>query len=115
MFELKSKVRQLQEPLDVSSVGKLTNVFINPCNLSAILQQVSLQLPAGLSMLTGLTDEETYVYNTPATVHDVATSKNIRLVVYIQLKAADRYFVIPCHSFIEVLISLSRLMEHFHI
>ena len=55
MFELKFNVTQLQELLDV---GKLTNVFINPCNLSAILQQVSLQLPAGLSMLTGLTDEE---------------------------------------------------------
>jgi hypothetical protein len=43
-------------------------------------------------MLTGLTVEEMYVYYTIATVHDVATSKNIRLFVDIPLKAAGRYF-----------------------
>ena len=43
-------------------------------------------------MLTGLTVEEMYVYYMIATVHAVATSKNIRLFVDIPLKAADRYF-----------------------
>jgi hypothetical protein len=67
-------------------------VLINPYNLSVILQQVSLQLRAGLSMLTGLTVEDMYVYYTVATVHAVATSKNIRLLVDIPLKATDRQF-----------------------
>jgi hypothetical protein len=59
-------VLQLQKSLD-ASMGQLSSVLINPYNLSVILQQVSLQLHAGLSMLTGLT-EEMYVYYTIATV-----------------------------------------------
>jgi hypothetical protein len=72
-------------------MGQLSSVQINPYNLSVILQQVSLQLPAGLAMLTGLTVEEMYVYYTIATVHAVASSHTIRFVD-IPLKAADRYF-----------------------
>jgi hypothetical protein len=92
MIELKFELIQLQESLDVTSAGKLSSVLINPYNLSVILQQVSLQLPAGLSMLTGLTVEEMYVYYTVAEVHAVATSRNIRLLIDIPLKASDRYF-----------------------
>ena len=92
ILELKLSVIQLQEAIDVTSLGQLSSVLIHPFNLSVILQQVSLQLPAGLSMLTGLTVQEMYVYYTIATVHAVATSKNIRLFVEIPLKAADRYF-----------------------
>jgi hypothetical protein len=61
ILEIKFDVRQLQESLDVTSLGQLSSVLINPCSLSIIVQQVSLQLPAGLSMLTGLTVEEMYV------------------------------------------------------
>jgi hypothetical protein len=92
IFEMKFNLKQLQESLYVTSAGKLSSVLINPYNLSAILQRVSLQLPVGLSMLTGLTVEEMSAYYTVATVHAVATSKNIRLFVDIPLKAADRYF-----------------------
>ena len=67
-------------------------MLINPYNLSDILQQVSLQLPTGLFMLTGLTVEEMYVYYTVAAVHAVATSTSIRLLIDIPLKAVDRYF-----------------------
>jgi hypothetical protein len=92
IIDLRFSITQLHESLDVTSNGKLSRVFINPCNLSEILQQVSLQLPAGLSMLTGLTVEDMYVHYTIATVHAVATSTSIRLFVEIPLKAADRYF-----------------------
>jgi hypothetical protein len=92
ILETEFNVVHLQEPLDVTSNGKLSSVLIKPYNLSVILQQVSLQLPAGLSMLTGLTVEEMYMYYTIATVHAVATSKSIRLIIDIPLKAADRYF-----------------------
>ena len=91
ILELKFSAIQLQESLDITSMGQLSSVFINPYNLSAILQQVSLQLPAGLSMLTGLAVEETYVYYTISKVHAIATSKSIRLFIDIPLKAADRY------------------------
>jgi len=92
ILELKFSMTRIQESLDVTSNGKPSSVLINPNNLSDILQQVSLQLPAGLSMMTGLTVEEMYVYYTVATVHAVATSKSIRLFTDIPLKAADRYF-----------------------
>jgi len=92
ILELKSSIIQLQEALDVTSLGQLSSVLISPHNLSVILQQVSLQLPAGLSMLTGLTVQEMYVYYTTAMVHTVATSTSIRLFVDIPLKATDRYF-----------------------
>ena len=92
ILDLRFSVTQMQESLDVTSNGKLSSALISPYNLSEILQQVSLQLPAGLSMLTGLTIEDMYVYYTIATVHAVATSKSIRLFVDIPLKAADRYF-----------------------
>lgn len=92
ILELKCNLMQLQESMDVPRVGKLSSVLTNPYNLSAILQQVGLQLPAGLSMLTGLTVEETYVSHTVATVHAVATAQNIRLFVDVPPKAADRYF-----------------------
>ena len=71
LFELKFSMTQIQESLNVISIGKLSCVLISPCNLSDILQQVSLQLPAGLTMLTGLTVEEMYVYCTVAAVYVV--------------------------------------------
>jgi len=55
ILDLRFSITQLHESLDVTSNGNLSSVLINPYNLSEILQQVSLQLPAGLSMLTGLT------------------------------------------------------------
>jgi len=53
IFEMKCSLAQLQESLDLNSLGKLSTTLINPYNLSTILQQVSQQLPDGMSMLTG--------------------------------------------------------------
>jgi hypothetical protein len=92
ILNLKFSTTQLQESLDVASIGKQSSVLINPYNLSDILQQVSLQLPAGLSMLTGLTVEDMYVYYAVATIHAVATSTSIRLLIDIPLYVTDRYF-----------------------
>jgi hypothetical protein len=92
ILDLKSSIIRLQEALDITSLGQLSSVLISPYNLSVILQQISLQLTAGLSMLTGLTVQEMYVYYTIATVHAVASSRNIRLFIEIPLKATDRYF-----------------------
>ena len=92
ILELKSSLIRLQEALDITSLGQLSSVLISPYNLSVILQQISLQLLAGLSMLTGMTVQEIYVYYTIATVHAVTSSRNIRLFIDIPLKATDRYF-----------------------
>jgi hypothetical protein len=92
MVEIKFSLTQLQESLDLTSLGKLSSVLINPYNLTMILQQVSSQLPQGVSMLMGLAVEDIYVYYTIATVHAVATSRHIKLFTDIPLKAADRYF-----------------------
>jgi len=100
ILELKFSVTRIQEALDVTSVGRLSSVLINPYNLSEILKQVSLQLPAGLTMLNGLSVEDMYVYYTVATVHAIATSTSIRLFIDIPLKAVDRYFELyQVHSF----------------
>ena len=48
ILDLRFSIMQMQESLDVTSNGKLSSALINPYNLSEILQQVSLQLPAGL-------------------------------------------------------------------
>ena len=85
LFELKFSMTQIQESLNVISIGKLSCVLISPYNLSDILQQVSLQLPAGLTMLTGLTVEEMYVYCTVAAIHALAKSKNIRFLLTYRL------------------------------
>jgi hypothetical protein len=90
--EMKFSLIQLQESLDLTGIGKLSSTLINPHNLSNILKQVSLHLPAGTSMLTGLTVEEMYVYYAVASVHATATTRSIRLFIDIPLKAADRYF-----------------------
>jgi hypothetical protein len=83
---------QLQEAMDVINLSQLSSVLIHPYNLLKILQQISLQVPAGLTMLTGLTVQEMYLYYAIAVVHAVATSRNIRLFVDILLEVADRYF-----------------------
>jgi hypothetical protein len=62
ILEMKFSLTQLQESLYLTSLGKLSSVLINPYNLSVILQQVSLQLPPGMVMLTGITVEDTYVH-----------------------------------------------------
>jgi hypothetical protein len=89
---VKFEVAQLQEALDVTSNGKLSSMLIHPYNLLVIFQQVNLQLHAGLSVLVGLTVEKMYVYYAVATVHAVATSRSIRLLIVISLKVVDRYF-----------------------
>ena len=50
ILDLKSSIIRLQEALDITSLGQLSSVLISPYNLSVILQQISLQLPAGLSI-----------------------------------------------------------------
>jgi hypothetical protein len=86
ILEFKFSMIQLQESLDITSMGKLSSVLINPYNLSVILQQVSLQVPAGLSTLTGLTLEEMYVYYTVTKVYALATSKSIRFLLIYHLR-----------------------------
>jgi hypothetical protein len=69
ILEMKFSLVQLQGSLDLTSVGKLSSTLINPQNLSELLKQVSLHLPTGTSMLTGLTVQEMYVYYAVANAH----------------------------------------------
>ena len=80
ILEARLSLTQLQESLDLTSLGKLSSVLNSPFNLSVILQQVSLQLPSGMSMLTGLTVEDMYVYYTIVTVHAAAISPQSSIV-----------------------------------
>jgi hypothetical protein len=58
ILDMKFNVTQLQEALDVTSMGQLSSMLINPYNLSVIVQKVSLQLPAGLFILTCVAVED---------------------------------------------------------
>jgi hypothetical protein len=111
MMEMKFSLIQLQESLDLTSVGKLSSTLINPYNLSELLQ-VNLHLPKGTQILTGFSIEDMYIYYAVAAVHATATSKSIRLSIEIPLRAADRYFTLyQAHSlpfFHEGLRSLSK-------
>jgi len=88
IFEMKFSLARLQEYLDLTNLGKLSSTLINPYNLSTISQQVSLQLSEGMSMLTGMTVEEMYVYYAVPTVHAV----DIHLFVEITLKTVEHLF-----------------------
>lgn len=92
VFEIKTCLAQTLTALDMTSLGKLSTSLIRPHNLSDILQQVSLKLTSGTSMITTTTVEDMYIYYDLATVHAAATSDSIRLFIDIPLKAADRHF-----------------------
>jgi hypothetical protein len=62
MKEIKCSLIQLQESLDLTSVGKLGSTLINPYNLPELLQQVNLHLPKGTSMSSRLSTEDMYIY-----------------------------------------------------
>jgi hypothetical protein len=94
MMDMKFSLVQLQESLDLASVGKLSSTLINPFNLSELLQQVNLHLPKGTSMLTGLSIGDMYIYYAVANIHATAISRSIRLFIDIPLRAADRSFYI---------------------
>ncbi|PNF38200.1 hypothetical protein B7P43_G13468 [Cryptotermes secundus] len=95
MMEMKFSLIQLQEPLELTRVGKLSSTLINSCNLSELLQQVNLHLPKGTSMLMGLNMEDMYIlYYAVATLHATATSWSIRFFIDIPLRAADRSFTL---------------------
>jgi len=74
-----------------------------PHNLSQILQQVSLRLPADVSLLAGTSLEDMFIYYEVATVQAYATSSEIRLVIKLPLKGADRvmnlYPIEPQHTY----------------
>jgi hypothetical protein len=89
MMEIKFSLVQLQESLNLTSVGKLSSTLISPYNLSELLQQVNLHLPKGTSMLTGLNIEDMHIYYAVTNVHATATSRSIRLLIDIPLRAAD--------------------------
>jgi len=54
------------------------------------LQQVALRLPADVSLLSGTSLEDMFVYYEIATAQAYATSSEIRLVIKLPLKGADR-------------------------
>jgi hypothetical protein len=81
MMEMKFSLIQLQESLDLTSVGKLSSTLINPYNLSQLLQEVNLHLPKSTSMLTGLSIEDMYIYYAVAAVHATATSKTFDILL----------------------------------
>jgi hypothetical protein len=99
MMEMKFSLVQLQESLNLTSMGKLSSTLINPYNLSELLQEVNLHLPKGTSMLTGLSIEDMYIYYAIANVHATATSRSIRLFIDIPLRASVRSFTLyQAHS-----------------
>ena len=67
-LQLEQEFIKIRQGLDVTSTGKLSAELLPPHNLSQILQQVALRLPADVSLLPGTSLEDMFVYYEIATV-----------------------------------------------
>ena len=61
-LQLEQEFIKIRHGLDVTSTGKLSAELLPPHNLSQILQQVALRLPADVSLLAGTSLEDMFVY-----------------------------------------------------
>ncbi|KDR16988.1 hypothetical protein L798_09317 [Zootermopsis nevadensis] len=111
-LRLQQELIQLQEGLDVTSLGRLSSVLLPPSNLSSLLGQIALKLPRDVSLITNTEIDNMYIYYDIAKVQVYATESSIRLVVRIPLRGADRamslYKVEPLPTFSAL---LNRLMQ----
>jgi len=60
-LQLEQEFIKIRQGLDVTSTGKLSAELLPPHNLSQILQQVALRLPADVSLLAGTSLEDVYL------------------------------------------------------
>jgi hypothetical protein len=89
-LQLEQEFIKIRQGLDVTSTGRLSAELLPPHNLSQILQQVALRLPNGVSLLAGTSLEDIFIYYEVAMVQAYATSSEIRLVIKLPLRGADR-------------------------
>jgi hypothetical protein len=73
VIQLQQSVMRLQEGLDISATGRLSSVLIPPHKLSTILREVILKLPQDVSLISGFTVENMYIYYEVAKVQAYAT------------------------------------------
>jgi hypothetical protein len=76
-LQLEQEFIKIRQGLDITSTGKLSAELLPPQNLSEILQQVALRLPADVSLLARTSLQDMFVYYEVVTVQAYATSSEI--------------------------------------
>ena len=79
----------IRQGLDVTSTGKLSAELLPPHNLSQILK-VASKLPADVSLVAGTSLDDMFIYYEMAKVQAYATPSEIRLIIRLPLRGADR-------------------------
>jgi len=89
-LQLEQEFFKIRQGLDVTSTGKLSAELLPPHNLSQILQQVALKLPTDVSLVAGTGLDDMFIYYEMAKVQAYATPSDIRLIIRLPLRGADR-------------------------
>jgi len=89
-LQLEQEFLKIRQGLDVTSTGKLSAELLPPHNLSQILQQVALKLPADVSLVAGTGLDDMFIYYEMAKVQAYATPSEIRPIIRLPLRGADR-------------------------
>lgn len=92
LIQAQRSLDQVQESIDVTSLGRLSHVLVTPHNLTDILRDISLQLPRDITLLTLPHIDVIHVYYELAKVHAVAMTNGIRVFIEIPLRSSDRNF-----------------------
>lgn len=88
--EIRQEITLFNQALDLTSMGKLSSYFITPAELSKLLREINL--PAGLSFLTGVHTDEVYKYYVRARVHAATLGSILRIYVELPLKSPSLEF-----------------------
>ena len=89
-LQLQQEFIKIRQDLDLSSTGKLSAELLPPHNLSQVLQQVALRLPTDVPLIAGTKLEDMFVYYETGKVQAYATPSEIRLIIRLPLRGADR-------------------------
>ena len=104
-MELDNEAVRLTQALEVTAKNRLSPYIISPEQLFKILQNVSLELPAEMSLAVPLRPDSTYVYYHWSDVQAAATGNMIRLFINIPLKSLERNFelfqLLPMPSYVK--------------
>jgi hypothetical protein len=112
-LQLEQEFIKIRQGLDVTFTGKLSAELLPPHNLSQILHQVALKLPADVSLLAGTSLEDMFIFYEIAKIQAYATRSDIRLVIRLPLRGTDR--VINLYRTESLLICVPLLKRHVQI
>ena len=94
MLQLTQQICELVATVQYVLQGKLPINAIDPTTLHNILRNVSLNLPANYELIAGNKLESIHLYYELAEVAAVGDVHRVKLIIYVNLKTANRHFVL---------------------